>query len=459
MTPIRLLLLMLLVLPLSAQAADASTNNTHQFTLKNGLTVLVRENHQAPVVTVMVWYKVGSIDEPAGETGISHVLEHMMFKSTKNLKDGEFSAIVSRFGGSENAFTTYDHTAYYQNYAANRLPLALELEAERMHNLTIDPAQFKSELKVVEEERRMRVLDKPNAYAWERFAAIARPGSGYAHPTIGYLHDLNNITPAKLTRWYHNYYQPGNAYLVIVGDVDTAKARALATKYFGDIKGHAVSWHASGAALPAPGKRKITLHVPVKVPTLYMAYNVPTLGNADNKQDFYALAMLAAILDGGASARLPRDLVRDRQLAAGVGAGYNGIGRGGGLFSFSATPSPGVTLKQLQQALLDEIATLAKTPPSKAEMQRVRAQVLAGDVYGKDSDFGQAMSLGRLLVAGLPWQLDKEFATRIDTVTPQEVSEAAAKYLVDKRQATAFVLPETATAKASSDATNDKQEQ
>lgn len=430
---------LLLLLSLPAQAAD---NNTHEFKLDNGLTVLVRENRQAPVVTVMVWYKVGSIDEPAGATGISHVLEHMMFKGTKHLAPGQFSEIVSRFGGDENAFTSYDYTAYYQNYAANRLPLALQLEAERMHDLVIDPAEFASELKVVEEERRMRVLDKPSAYAWERFAAIARPGTGYAHPTIGWLHDLNAITPAKLERWYRQYYQPGNATLVIVGDVQLEQVKKLVQQYFAGIKGRGEPWHASGDQQPPAGQRRITLHVPVKVPSLYLAYNVPTLGNASDKSDFYALSMLAGILDGGLSARLETRLVRNQKIAAGAGAGYNGTGRGGGLFTLSATANPGVSLEQLEQALRQQISELAGTPPSAAEMERVRAQVLAGDVFAKDSNFGQAMALGRLVTVGLPWQLDDTFASELARVTPQQVSEAARKWLVPERETVAFVLPD-----------------
>lgn len=431
------LLLFLLSPPLMA------ASSTHEYKLDNGLTVLVRENHQAPVVTVMVWYKVGSIDEPAGETGISHVLEHMMFKGTKHLKPGQFSEIVSRFGGAENAFTSYDYTAYYQNYAANRLPLALQLEAERMHNLVIDPAEFASELKVVEEERRMRVLDKPDAYAWERFAAVARPGTGYAHPTIGWLHDLQAITPAKLERWYRDYYQPGNATLVIVGDVQLTEVKQLVHKYFAPIEGRGVPWHASSAQQPAPGQRRITLEVPVKVPRLYMAYNVPTLGNAKQPSTFYALSMLSGVLDGGLSARLETRLVRGQKIAAGAGAGYNGTGRAGGLFTLSATPNPGVSLAQLEKALRQQIAELAATPPTADEMKRVRAQVLAGDVFAKDANMGQAMALGRLVTVGLPWQTDDNFAAELAKVTPEQVSEAARQWLVPARETVAEVLPKT----------------
>lgn len=431
-------LFLLLLLPLSALAAPSQTA---QFTLDNGLTLLVRENHQAPVVTVMVWYKVGSVDEPAGMTGISHVLEHMMFKGTKQLKPGEFTSIVSRFGGAQNAFTSADYTAYYQRYAADRLPLALELEAERMHNLVIDPQEFKSELKVVQEERRMRVVDQPNGWAWERFSAILRPGTGYAHPTIGWLSDLKQITPEKLRRWYQRYYQPGNAYLVVVGDVDIESTHQLVKRYFGDIPGRGEPPHAQGAMQPPAGERQLSLHLPVKVPVIHIGWNVPTLKNVDNKRDFYALSMLAAILDGGMSARLPSSLVRDQQIAAAAGGSYSGSGRGGGTFTLYATPSPGVTLEQLQQALLEQIRLLKKTPPSEQEMARIRAQVLAARVYKKDSDYGQAMTLGRLLVVGLPWQLSERFAQELARVTPEDVSRVARRYLKDKRRVIAYVLP------------------
>lgn len=426
--------------------ANDTTQNTHHYQLDNGLTVLVRENPQAPVVTVMTWYKVGSIDEPAGITGISHVLEHMMFKGTDKLKPGEFSDWVSRFGGSENAMTSYDFTAYYQNFAANRLPLALELEANRMQNLVIDPNEFESELKVVKEERRLRVLDNPNSLAWEKFAAIARPGTGYAHPVIGWMEDLNNLTTTQLEQWYQRYYQPQNAFLVIVGDVSFEQVKKDVKHYFGHIKNTATPLHANGE-LPQPaGERQIIVPVPVKVPNLYMAFNVPTLANAKNKNDFYALAMLSGVLDDGMSARLETRLVRQQKIASRVSAGYSGISRGGALFTLSATPNPGVSLMDLQKALLNEINELKNNPPSDEEIARVQAGVMAGDVFSKDSNFGQAMSLGRLLINDLPWQLDTDFAQELKKVTAQDISQAAQQFLVNEQRAIAYVIPDDADA-------------
>ena len=206
-----------LAVSLAATAAD--TPPTHQWTLDNGLEVLVREDHRAPVITVMVWYRVGSVDEPPGSTGISHVLEHLMFKNTKHLAPGEYSQLVNRFGGSNNAFTSYDFTGYYQQYEASRLPLALELEAERMVNLRVDPEEFQRERNVVLEERRQRVEDNPTSLAWEKFMAIARPGTGYASPVIGWRRDLEHLTPEMVRDWYRRYYHPSNAVLVVAGGV------------------------------------------------------------------------------------------------------------------------------------------------------------------------------------------------------------------------------------------------
>lgn len=435
-----LAMLALFALPSLAISATAP-QHTHYYQLDNGLTVLVRENHQAPVVTVMTWYKVGSIDEPAGMTGISHVLEHMMFKGTKHLKPGEFSDWVSRFGGSENAMTSYDFTAYYQNYAANRLPLALELEAERMQHLVIDAKEFASEIDVVKEERRLRVLDNPNAQAWEKFATITRPGTGYAHPVIGWMEDLDTLTTSKLEHWYQQYYQPQNAFLVIVGDVDIDRVKTLVKRHFGHIKNNQPPRHASEALMAAPGERQIILPAPVKVPVLHIAFNVPTLSNAANETDFYALAMLSGILDDGMSSRLESRLVRQQKIAASVSAGYSGVSRGGALFTLSATPNPGVSLATLQTALLNEIDALKNHPPGADEMARVQASVLAGDVYGKDSNFGQAMSLGRLLINNLPWQLDTEFAHALKQVSAEDIRHAAQQFLVNEQRAIAYVIP------------------
>jgi len=415
---------------------------THEFQLDNGLDVLVREDHRAPVITVMVWFKAGSIDEAPYETGLAHVLEHMMFKGSKRLDAGEFSRTVARFGGSDNAFTSYDFTAYFQQYEASRLPLALELEAERLKNLKIDDEAFRRELQVVMEERRQRTDDKPTALAWEKFQAVARPGTGYAHPIIGWRDQLAQLQPRQARDWYDRFYVPGNATLVIAGDVTLEQVRPLVEKFFADLPRGETPPRPETTLNPPPGERRMTLRLPVRVPALYMSYNVPSLTTADHQDDFYALTMLGGVLDGGTSARMESNLVRGQRLAAGLGAGYDGLQRGNGTFTITATPNPAVSLDQLEAAIKAEIEKIAEQPPSEAEMDRVRAGVLAEQIYQRDSVMGQAMELGTLSVLGLDWRLAGQFDDNLEAVTPEQVQQAARKWLVAERSAVAHVIPE-----------------
>ena len=415
---------------------------THEFQLDNGLDVLVREDHRAPVITVMVWFKAGSIDEAPYETGLAHVLEHMMFKGSKRLDAGEFSRTVARFGGSDNAFTSYDFTAYFQQYEASRLPLALELEAERLKNLKIDDESFRRELQVVMEERRQRTDDKPTALAWEKFQAVARPGTGYAHPIIGWRDQLAQLQPQQARDWYDRFYVPGNATLVIAGDVTPEQVRPLVEKFFADLPRGETPPRPETTLNPPPGERRMTLRLPVRVPALYMSYNVPSLTTADHQDDFYALTMLGGVLDGGTSARMESNLVRGQRLAAGLGAGYDGLQRGNGTFTITATPNPEVSLDELEAAIKAEIEKIAEQPPSEAEMDRVRAGVLAEQIYQRDSVMGQAMELGTLSVLGLDWRLARQFDDNLEAVTPEQVQQAARDWLVAERSAVAHVIPE-----------------
>ena len=434
-------LLIALVLSLITLTARAELP-THEFQLDNGLDVLVREDHRAPVITVMVWFKAGSIDEAPYETGLAHVLEHMMFKGSKRLDAGEFSRTVARFGGSDNAFTSYDFTAYFQQYEASRLPLALELEAERLKNLKIDDESFRRELQVVMEERRQRTDDKPTALAWEKFQAVARPGTGYAHPIIGWRDQLAQLQPQQARDWYDRFYVPGNATLVIAGDVTPEQVRPLVEKFFADLPRGETPPRPETTLNPPPGERRMTLRLPVRVPALYMSYNVPSLTTADHQDDFYALTMLGGVLDGGTSARMESNLVRGQRLAAGLGAGYDGLQRGNGTFTITATPNPAVSLDQLEAAIKAEIEKIAEQPPSEAEMDRVRAGVLAEQIYQRDSVMGQAMELGTLSVLGLDWRLAGQFDDNLEAVTPEQVQQAARKWLVAERSAVAHVIPE-----------------
>lgn len=432
-------ILAVLLLPLALPAMAAQTPPTHDFTLDNGLRVLVREDHRAPVAVLMVWYKVGSYDEAPGETGLAHVLEHMMFRGTDNQPPGEFSRLVARLGGEDNAFTSYDFTAYFEKFEVSRLPLMLELEADRMMNLTISDEDFVRERNVVMEERRQRTDDNPAALAWERFSAITRPGSGYASPIIGWREELAQLSPQQARDWYQRWYVPGNATLVVAGAVTRDTVEPLVRKFFDSVPPGPVPHRPQPRLAAPPGDRMVTIEVPVEVPSLRMAFNVPTL--ATHEDDFYALTMLAGVLDGGYAARLESHLVREQQLVAGAGASYDGISRGDGLFSISATPAPGVTLEAVRAGLDAELERLRTTLPDEAEMKRVRAGVLSGRIFGMDSLFGQAMELGQLATLDIDIHLLDQFAARLAKVAPEDVQRVARTWLVPQRRTLAHVVP------------------
>lgn len=433
-------LLLLWGLLLSGLAGAAETPPTHDFTLDNGLRVILREDHRAPVAVAMVWYKVGSYDEAPGETGLAHLLEHMMFRGTERLPPGDFSRLMSRFGAEENAFTSYDFTAYFQKFEASRLPLVLELEADRMHNLVISDEDFARERNVVMEERRQRTEDNPSALAYEKFSALTRPGSGYASPVIGWRDELAQLQPQQARHWYEQWYVPGNATLVIAGDITRDEVEPLVRKYFGKVPAGEVPVRLKPRLASAPGERRAEIDVAVKVPSVYLAYNVPTL--ATHPDDFYALMMLAGVLDGGYASRIETNLVRGKKLVAGAGANYDGISRGDGLLTLSATPADGVSLEKVEAALEAELDALRREPPSEEEMTRVRAGVLSSRIFGMDSLFGQAMEIGQLVTLGIDWRLSDQFAERLEKVTPEDVQRMAQTWLVPQRRTVAWVQAE-----------------
>jgi zinc protease len=415
---------------------------TTEFVLANGLKVVVQEDHRAPVVINEVWYKVGSSYESAGHTGISHALEHMMFKGTAKVPAGEFSRIVNKFGGNDNAFTTSDFTGYYQLYAADRLPLAMELESDRMAHLRIDPKEFASEIHVVMEERRMRTDDNPQSKAWERFSNVAFLTSPERIPPIGSQADLDVMTAVDLQQWYKTWYAPNNATLVVVGDVDPVKVKALAQKYFGSIPARPVPVMPAPREIPEPGHRQMTLSLPDnKVPVLFMAFNVPSLGTAAPAEDAYVLRMMAGVLDEGVSARLETRLVRQQQVAAEIGTSYDLYARGDTLFSLSGVPNDGHTLTELRDAVLAEVEKLKMEPITPDEMQRVYANIIADNVFKRDSISNQASSIGSLESIGLGWQVEGKLPQKLQAVTAEQIRAAARKYLVDTRLSELFLQP------------------
>jgi len=438
--PINLLcgLLVAALLPSTALAASA----VHEYKLDNGMRVLIKEDHRAPVAVSQVWYRVGSSYEYNGITGVSHALEHMMFKGTDKLGPNEFSKIIAANGGRENAFTGRDYTAYFQRMHKDRIEVSFRLEADRMRNLTLPSKEFDKEIKVVMEERRLRTEDKPTSLTYESFTAAAYQTSPYHHPIIGWMDDLKSMTITDLSDWYKRWYTPANATIVVVGDVEADATFKLIKKYFGPLKGPNVIPVKPQREVKQLGERRLTVKAASEVPYLLMGYKVPVLMTADDDNDVYALEMLAAILDGGNSARFSKELVRDKQIAVSAGAGYDMYNRIDSLFLFDGRPTANHTITELEQAIRGQITRVKTELASKSELDRIKAQVVASKVYERDSVFYQAMQIGTLVTVGLDHKRLDEYVDRIRAVTPEQVLAVAKKYLTDERLTVAVLQPE-----------------
>ena len=404
-------------------------SQVYETTLDNGLKIVVKEDHRSPVVVSQIWYKVGATSEPKGLSGISHVLEHMMFKGTTEHKAGDFSRIIAENGGRENAFTGRDYTAYFQQLEKSRLWVSFELEADRMHNLLLQEDEFRKEVQVVMEERRLRTDDEPEAQLYEKFMATAFQVHPYKDPIIGSMQDLRKLRIEDLRAWYHRWYVPNNATLVVVGDVRPGEVFTLARKYFASIPRAKLDPVSIPAEPPQKALRRVTVALPAEVPNLLMGYHVPQITGQANEWEPYALQVLTGVLDGGDSARFSKDLVRGSQVAASIDTEYSPSSPFPVLMVFSATPANGHTVADVEKAIRAEIERIKSEPVSDAELKRVKAQVVAGDVYARDSVFYQAMRIGMLETIGLKWQLLDESVGRIRSVTAEQVQKVAKKYL------------------------------
>ena len=431
----------------STVVATSKAPSVSEKVLENGLKVLVKEDHRAPIAVVQVWYRIGTSYEHEGITGLSHALEHMMFKGTRTRKSGEFEVAVSRIGAENNAFTSQDYTAYYEVLAAEHIETALELEGDRMRGLVLDEAEFEKEIEVVKEERRMRTDDNPNAVMREQFNAVAYLNNPYRAPVIGWMEDLDNMNLDDLKDWYAKWYAPNNATLVVAGDVDPERVFALAEKYFGMHKPITLPVVKPRTEIPQIGSREIVIKAPAKVERLMMGFKVPGMISAKQgkvkKWEPYALDVLANILDGGSSARFSKNLVRGAEIAAGVGAGYMGYGRMPQLFMISGVPASGVKLADLHKAINREIDKLKTNLVTEEELERVKAQVLASEIYQRDSVEHMATTIGALESTGLGWQLMDEYEDNILAITAEQVQQVAKRYLNEDQMTFARLEPQS----------------
>jgi zinc protease len=422
---------------LSAQA------KIEEFKLKNGLKIIVQEDHRSPVVVSQLWYRAGSIDEVNGKTGVAHVLEHMMFKGTKQVKAGQFSRLIAAAGGKENAFTGADYTCYFQQLEKSKLPLALKLEADRMANLQLTKEEFSKEIKVVMEERRWRTEDKPQSKVNEAFQGTVYRAHPYSRPVVGFMNDLENMTVEDAREWYQNWYAPNNATLVVVGDVKAKEVYQLAQQYFGKIKAKKLPTRKPQTEPEQIGERRVVVKAPAKLPYLLMGYHVPALQNPDSDWEPYALEVLAGVLSGNPSARLNQKLVRETQLAVDASAGYDILSRSRqSLFELDGTPSEGKTVAELEAAILQQVENIKQSGVTKEELDRVKAGVIAADVYQRDSMFYQAMQLGTIETTGFDWHIILDYPDKLRAVTPEQVQAVAKKYLVKDNLTIATLDPQ-----------------
>ena len=432
----------LFIVILSGLFSEAACASTSEHTLGNGLKVIVKEDHRAPVVVSMVWYKVGSLDEENGTTGISHVLEHMMFKGTKKVPEGEFSKIIAQAGGRENAFTTKGFTAFFQLLHKSKLPLAMKLEADRMQNLNFSRDGFAKEIKVVMEERRWRTDDNPQALVYEQLLASAFAVNPYRRPVIGWMNDLVNMRAEDVEHWYREWYAPNNATLIVVGDVKPGEVFTLAQRYFGAIKPKVLPVRKPQEEPQQIGVRSVTVKAPAKLPYLMMSYHAPVLRDAEQDWEPYALEVLAGVLNGNESARLNRSLVRETRVASSAGASYDITQRGPGLFYLEGVPSEDKTVADLETAMRGELQKIINDGVTNAELDRVKAQVIANQVFERDSVMAQAHEIGGWEMAGLSYKSLDILVGKLKAVTAEQVQAVAKKYFNDDNLTVAVLDPQ-----------------
>lgn len=428
---------LLLAAGLVALAAPAWAGPVRVERLDNGLTVVLKEEHKAPVASFQVWYNVGSRDEVGGLTGLSHLLEHMMFKGTARHGKGEYSRIVAKYGGSENAFTSRDYTAYYMNWAPEHLDLSVELEADRMVNVVIDPAEFNPERDVVAEERRLRIDDNPVYATVEQLYAIAYQAHPYRQPTIGWMDDLVRLPRDAAYAHYKRYYAPDNATVVVVGDFDSDRLLARIRDVMGALPPSGVIHDPVTAEPEQRGERRVILEREAQLPFLILGYHVPNWKSPDAD----ALAVLSQILFEGKRSRIYQRLIYTDQSAVDASGDYDALSAYAPLFYFHAMVAPGKDPAAVESAIYEEVARLQATPPSERELERAKNQVEAGFLFAQDSVYYQAMQLGEAVTVGAGVDYITTFPARIRKVTAEDVRRVAAEYLRAANRTVALLTP------------------
>jgi zinc protease len=410
--------------------------NVFETVLPNGLKVILLENHKAPLVTFQVWYRVGSRNEAWGKTGLSHMLEHMMFKGTEKVGPGEFSRIIQENGGNDNAFTSHDYTAYFENLSSDRIQVTIDLESDRMQSLTLREEDFRTERMVVMEERRLRTEDNPQAALTEQIMATAFQVSPYHWPIIGWMEDIARYTLEDLKVYYRTYYNPANAFLMVVGDFKREELLPRIEKVFGSIPKGMVPNQDRDRDPPQTGERRIFVKKEAQLPSIVMGYHVPNLREPDS----YVLEVIATILSGGKSSKLYQSLVREKRLVLSADADHSLISRDPSLFYLSADLLPNKDVAEVEKALDQEIERLKKEPVEERELEKVKNQLEAAFIFGQDSIFNQAMLLAQHEIA-LSWKAIDDYIPSIRKVTPEDIQRVAKQYLIPDNRTAGILIP------------------
>ncbi|HAX18777.1 MAG TPA: peptidase M16 [Hydrogenophaga sp.] len=456
--------LVLLALAGSLGWAGAATppaeSKAQRYTLTNGMTLIVKPDRRAPTVAHMLWVRVGAMDEVDGTSGVAHALEHMMFKGTPDMKPGEFSRQVAALGGRENAFTSRDATAYHQQVPASRLEAMMQLEADRFARNQWADDEFVREIEVIKEERRQRTEESPRARMFEALNAMVFQASPYRRPVVGWMSDLDAMTPQDVRDFYQRWYTPSNAAVVIAGDVDALQVHAMAERIYGRIPARAVPPRKPREEPAQAGPRRLDYRAAADQALVALSFKVPRWSGGEDaaSQDALALTVLSAVLDGYSGARLERSLVQGtgrggKRIADSASASYGLMGRGPQLFMLVAVPAQGVSADTAAAALRTEVTRIAREGISEAELQRVKTQWMAGEIYKLDSVFNQAQELGSYWVQGMDLDTGERLMSRLRQVSAEQVQAVAKRYFSDEQLSTAVLVPDPSRREAAPPAT------
>jgi len=420
----------------AGEIKPAENGAVYEETLENGLKVFVIKDRNAPLAVFEIWYNAGSINEQIGKTGLSHLLEHMMFKGTPRYGNKVFSKIINKAGGIDNAGTSHDYAYYFQKLSPDRLDLSIDMEADRMRNLIMDNGEFLSERDVVMEERRMRYEDDPQNLVFEEVVATAFKNNPYRWPVIGWMEDLKNLTRADLMDYYRKHYIPNNAFIVIAGNVDVPDVMAKIKREFGPIPKGPETGKLNIQEPVQKGEKRVYVKKEAELPYVISVYKTPNVLDEDS----YALDVLAGVLSGGKSGRIYRGLVDEKRIALSAGAGYSNFNKYPFIFYLEGTPLPGKNIEEVENALYEEVQKIKDQPPAEREVQKAKNQIEAEFIIGQDSVYSQAMVLAQFEMLG-SWKIKDKYIEGLRKVTPDDVQRVARKYLVVDQRTVGTLIP------------------